>query len=92
MFNRWFTVTTTTSPRFARRLPRSRSEFALPYANAPPCNHTITGRFAPSVVLGVQTCRVRQSSESGDVSGAPENVSSSGRVPVRKPACGARPA
>ena len=90
MFSRWLTVTTTTSPRFARREPRVRSEFADPYENAPPCSHTITGRLAASVP-GVQTCRVRQSSESGDASGLPEKFTNSGRLPGRSPSCGERP-
>ena len=30
MFSRWFTVTTTTSPRLASREPCSRAAFAVP--------------------------------------------------------------
>ncbi len=51
----------------------------------------MTGRFAVASPPEVQTLTVRQSSVSGERSGAPEKFSSSGRVGGRKPACGARP-
>ena len=85
MFSRWLTATTTTSFRAASRDPRVRGELAFPYANAPPWNQTITGRFAASQP-GVQTFTVRQSSVSGEPSAAPEKFSSSGRVAGRNPA------
>src|SRR5580698_6045181 len=91
MFSLWLTVTTTTSFLAARRLPLVRGVLALPYAKAPPWNHTITGRFAAGSHPGVQMFTVRQFSVSGDGSAAPEKFSSSGRVGGRRPACGALP-
>ena len=91
MFSRWFTVTTTTSPRFASRDPCRRGALAVPYENAPPWNQTITGFFVALLRLGDQTFRVRQSSVSGEVSGAPEKSAKSGRLGGRKPCCGAWP-
>jgi hypothetical protein len=59
------TVTTTTSPSRARFVPSKPRAVPEPFANPPPCSHTITGRFAVSFTEGVKTFSDRQSSLMG---------------------------
>ena len=46
---RWFSVTTTTSPRRARAAPSVIGDEPEPVAKPPPWHHTITGRLRLSV-------------------------------------------
>src|SRR5262249_443776 len=77
-----------TSCASASRSPSVRPVLADPNENAPPCNHTITGRLPTGAGLGVQTFSVKQSSLSGDGSAAPEKSASSGRPAAREVDCG----
>ena len=61
---RWFTPTTTMSLCCAIGTPLYQSKEPAPVQNAPPCNHSKTGRRAPSAA-GVAMVRVRQSSPWG---------------------------
>ena len=60
--SRWFSVTTTTSPRRARASPSVIGDEPEPVAKPPPWHHTITGRLRLSPSAGVHTFKTRQSS------------------------------
>ena len=87
---RWFTVTTTTSPRLAKWSPKYIGLLALPELKPPPWNQTITGRRALSSA-GVHTLRLRQSSPIGPTSPPPVSLikSSKRRVAAARSMLGA---
>ncbi len=66
--SRWFSVTTTTSPRWHSRVPSYSGDEPDRLLKPPPWSHTITGRRPPSSTAGVQTLATRQSSDIGVVS------------------------
>ena len=88
---RWFTVTTTTSPRGARLSPAQSGLLPVPKWSPPPWKKTMTGRRASGSSDGVHTFTTRQSSAGGSGVVAHDVVAGERRhldLRARRPVCG----